>query len=59
MAGIASRPMSTTTAPTIPEAMPQSAQTIMVATASEPGMPPMASWSARNMRSRMLARSMM
>ena len=35
--------MSTTTAPTIPDAMPHSAQTTMVATASEPGMPPMES----------------
>ena len=37
MAGNASRPISVTTAPTMPVAVANSAQVISVATASEPG----------------------
>jgi hypothetical protein len=59
MTGKASRPISVTTAPTMPVAVANSVQVMRVATASDPGSPPAASWIERNRRSRMLARSMM
>ena len=49
--------MSTTTAPTMPEAMPQKAQTSRVVTASEAGTRRKASCTAWNMRSTRAARS--
>jgi hypothetical protein len=42
----------------MPVAVANSAQVASVATASEPGRPPAASWMLWNNRSRMLARSM-
>jgi hypothetical protein len=50
-------PMRTTTAPTIPDAMPQKAQTRSVVTASEAGTRRNASWTLWNMRSTSAARS--
>ena len=51
--------MSTTTAPTMPDAMPQNAHTSRVVTASEAGTRRNASWTLWNMRSTSAARSMM
>ena len=52
-------PMSTTTAPTMPEAMPQKAHTRRVVTASEAGIRLKASWTLWNILSTSAARSMM
>ncbi len=52
-------PIRTTTAPTIPEAIPQNAHTRSVVTASEAGTRRNASWTAWNIRSTSAARSMM
>ena len=52
-------PIRTTTAPTIPEAMPQKAQTRSVVTASDAGTRRNASWTLWNIRSTSAARSMM
>ena len=59
MAGKASRPISVTTAPTMPVAVAKIAQVARVAMASEPGNAPMASWIEWNSLSRMFALSMM
>ena len=56
---MAMTPMSTTTAPTMPEAMPQKADTSIVVTARDAGTRRKASWTAWNMRSTSAARSMM
>ncbi len=50
-------PISTTTAPTMPEAMPQNAHTSSVVTASEAGTRRNASCTLWNMRSTSAARS--
>jgi hypothetical protein len=42
MAGKASKPITVTTAPMIPEAVEKIAQVTIVATASDPGMPAVA-----------------
>ena len=52
-------PMSTTTAPTMPEAMPQNAHTRSVVTARDAGTRRKASWTLWNIRSTSAARSMM
>ncbi len=57
IAGNASRPISVTTAPTIPVAVAKIAQVIMVATASDPGTPAVARCRLLNSRSIRLARS--
>ena len=57
MAGKASRPISVTTAPTMPVAVAKIAQVTMVATASEPGTRAMARCRLLNSFSIRLARS--
>jgi hypothetical protein len=57
IAGNASRPMSVTTAPMIPEAQAKIAQVTTVATASAPGMRQVARCSPLNRRWIRLARS--
>ena len=57
MAGKAKRPISVTTAPTIPVAVAKMAQVTMVATASEPGTRAMARCKLLNSFSIKLARS--
>ena len=52
-------PISTTTAPTMPEAMPQNALTSIVVTASEAGTRRNASWTLWNILSTSAALSMM
>jgi len=58
MAGNASKPMSVTTAPTMPVAVAKIAQVTMVATAKEPGTRAMARCMLLNNFSIKLARSM-
>ena len=58
MAGSASKPMSVTTAPTMPVAVAKMAQVTMVATAKEPGTRAMAKCKLLNSFSIRLARSM-
>jgi hypothetical protein len=57
--GRASRPISVTTAPTMPVAVAKSAQVIIAATPIEPGMFLAAMFSVPNSLSTMLARSTM
>ena len=59
MAGSASRPISVTTAPTMPVAVANSVQVTSAATAIEPGTRRVAMNSVVNSRSTMLARSTM
>jgi hypothetical protein len=47
IAGNASKPISVTTAPMMPVAVAKTAQVARVATASEPGILPMARWRLR------------
>ena len=57
IAGSASRPISVTTAPTIPVAVAKSAQVMSAATPIEPGMFLAATLSVENSRSTMFDRS--
>src|SRR5262245_2535253 len=57
IAGTASRPISVTTAPTMPVAVAKMAHVTMVATPSEPGTRAVARWRLRNRRSMSCARS--
>jgi hypothetical protein len=57
IAGKASRPISVTTAPTMPVAVAKIAQVTIVATASDPGTRAVARCKLRNSRSMSCARS--